>query len=239
MTCSVYIVHFFVRCAPQYSTLVSWLSSRASHFISRFPVALSYYSMLSKCPFCCHTGLPCSLNFPCSHSSNNQSLSLSLSLSLLHPPVFFAFQRLFLLPQYRIADEWGIISSATNNVGHCVSASFRYFGICAKSCSSNWQSALNNKLQPPTLLHTLPSKAHTIPQADFATGELRCLLNSLAVIFNRTGSSDKLATSSILWHNTHCTMKLYYIISYWIYSRRKAYSDFERLFQEPDLRWES
>lgn len=145
--------------------------------------------MLSKCPFCCHTGLPCSLNFPRPHSSNNQSLSL------LHPPVFFAFQRLFLFPQYRIADEWGIISSATNNVGHCVSASFRHLGICAKSCSSNWQSALNNKLQPPNLLHTLPPKAHTIPKADFATAELRCLLNSLAVIFNRIGSSDKLATS--------------------------------------------
>lgn len=118
----------------------------------------------------------------------------TISLSLLHPPVFFAFQHPFLLLQYRIADEWGIISSAPNNVGHCVSASFRHLRICAKSCSSNWQSALNNKLQPPNL-HTMPSKAHTIPQAGFATAELRCILNSFALIFNRTGSSNKLATS--------------------------------------------
>lgn len=229
MTCSVYIVHFFVRCASQCSTLVSWLSSRASYFISRFPVALSYYSMLSKCPFCCHTDLPCSLNFPRSHSSNSQPLSL------LRPPVFFAFQRPFLLPQYRIADEYGIISSAPNNVGHCVSASFRHLGICAKSRSSNWQSALYNKLQPPNL-HTLPSKAYTIPQADFVTGEQRCLLNSFAVTFNRTGSSSRLATRWVLWHNTHRTIKLYDFISYWIYSRRMAYSNFERLFQETDLR---
>jgi hypothetical protein len=149
MTCPVYIVHFFVRCASHCSTLVSCLSSRSSHFISHFPVALSY-SMLSKCPYCYHTGLPCSLSFPRSHSSNNQSLSLS------RPPVF-TFQRPSPLPQYRIADEWGIISTAPNNVGHCVSASFCHLGICAKSCSSNWQPAFNNKLQPPNLLHPAPN----------------------------------------------------------------------------------
>ena len=76
----------------------------------------------------------------------------TISLSLLHSPVFFAF-RPFLLPQYRIADEWGIISRTPHNVGHCVSASLRHLGICAKSCSSNWQSAFNNKLQPPNLPH--------------------------------------------------------------------------------------
>jgi len=144
---------------------------------------------------------PCCLNalsvatqaYPVPSTSLVRTLP-TMSLSLLRLPVFFAFQRPSLLPQYRIEDVWGIISSAPNNVGHCVSASFRHLGICAKSCSSNWQSALNNKLQPPNL-HTLPSKAHTIPQADFATAELRCLLNSFAVIFNRAESSTRLATS--------------------------------------------
>jgi hypothetical protein len=141
-------VTFFIRCASQCSTLVSWLSSRSSHFISRFPFRYLIILYCLKCPFCCHKSSPCSLNLPRSHSVP------TISLSLLRSPVFFAFQRPFLLPQYRIADEWRIIYSAPHNVRHCVSASLRHLGICAKSCSSNWQF---NSTHP--ISHTLPSKS--------------------------------------------------------------------------------